>query len=84
VEKMSIRKKKDLYDFGDIKSITLMNMNKEDLLDVIQSLSTNIKAHKEREEVLRARLRKCYEYFEEQGLTDSEIINITKLDCELR
>ena len=37
-----------------------------------------------KEEVIRARLRKCYEYFEKQGLTDSEIINITKLDCELR
>ena len=81
---MSIRKKKELYDFGDIKPITLINMEKEDLLDIIQSLNTTIKAHKEREEVIRARLRKCYEYFEKQGLTNSEIINITKLDCELR
>lgn len=79
---MSIRKKKELYDFGDIKPITLINMEKEDLLDVIQMLSTNIKAHKEREEVIRARLKKCYEYFEKQGLTDSEIIKITQLDCE--
>lgn len=79
---MSIRKKKELYDFGDIKPITLINMEKEDLLDVIQMLSTNIKAHKEREEVIRARLKKCYEYFEKQGLTDSEIIKITQLYCE--
>ncbi len=81
---MSIRKKKKIYDFGDIKPITLINMEKEDLLDVIQSLNTNIKAHKEREEVIRARLTKCYEYFEKQGLSDEEIMNITKLDCELR
>lgn len=79
---MSIRKKKELYDFGDIKPITLINMEKEDLLDIIQELNTNIKAHKEREEVIRARLKKCYEYFEKKGLTDSEIIKITQLDCE--
>ncbi len=81
---MSIGKKKKIYDFGDIKPITLINMEKEDLLDVIQSLNINIKAHKEREEVIRARLTKCYEYFENQGLSDEEIMNITKLDCELR
>lgn len=63
---MSIRKKKELYDFGDIKPITLTNMEKEDLLDIIQELNTNIKAHKEREEVIRARLKKCYEYFEKK------------------
>ena len=79
---MNIRKKKELYDFGDIKPITLINMEKEDLLDIIQELNTNIKAHKEREEVIRARLKKCYEYFEKKGLTDSEIIKITQLDCE--
>ena len=79
---MSIRKKKELYDFNDIKPITLINMEKEDLLDIIQELNTNIKAHKEREEVIRARLKKCYEYFEKKGLTDSEIIKITQLDCE--
>ena len=79
---MSIRKKKELYDFGDIKPITLINMEKEDLLDIIQELNTNIKAHKEREEVIRARLKKGYEYFEKKGLTDSEIIKITQLDCE--
>ena len=79
---MSIRKKKELYDFGDIKPITLINMEKEDLLDIIQELNTNIKAHKEREEVIRARLKKCYEYFEKKGLTDSEIIKITQLYCE--
>lgn len=79
---MSIRKKKELYDFGDIKPITLINMEKEDLLDIIQELNTNIKAHKEREEVIRERLKKCYEYFEKKGLNDSEIIKITQLDCE--
>lgn len=79
---MSIRKKKELYDFGDIKPITLINMEKEDLLDVIQSLTTNIKAHTEREEVIRARLKKCYDYFTKQGLTDKEIIEITQLECE--
>lgn len=79
---MSIGKKKELYDFNDIKPITLINMNKEDLLDIIQMLNTNIKAHKQREDVIRARLEKCYKYFEKQGLTDQEIINITQLDCE--
>lgn len=79
---MSIRKKKELYDFNDIKPITLINMNKEDLLDIIQMLNTNINAHKQREDVIRARLEKCYKYFEKQGLTDKEIINITQLDCE--
>ena len=81
---MSIRKKKKIYDFGDTKPITLINMEKEDLVDVIQSLNTNIKAHKERESIIRARLTKCYEHFEKQGLSDEEIMNITKLDCELR
>ena len=79
---MSIRKKKELYDFNDIKPITLINMDKEDLLDIIQMLNTNIKVHKFREDVIRTRLEKCYKYFEKQGLTDEEIINITQLDCE--
>lgn len=83
---MSIRKKKNLYDFSEIclSSISLINLEKEDLLDVIHSLNTNIKAHKQREEVIRARLKKCYDYFTKIGLTDSEIIEITKLECELR
>lgn len=81
---MSVRKKKQLYDFEDYKPITLINADKEDLLDVIQSLTTNIKVHKEREAIIRARLKKCYDFFTKQGLSDNEIIEITRLDCEIR
>jgi len=83
---MSIKKKKKLYDFSEIclSPISLINLEKEDLLDIIHSLNTNIKAHKQREEVIRARLTKCYDYFTKIGLTDSEINKITKLGCELR
>lgn len=81
---MSINKKKTLYNFGEYDFNTLKNANKEALLDVISALNNNIQASKEREEILRARLRKCYEYFEKIGLNDDEIIKITKLDCEMR
>ena len=53
-------------------------------MDIISALNNNIEAHKQREEVIRARLKKCYDYLLQQGLTDSEIIEITKLECELR
>ena len=81
---MSFNKKKHTYTFDDVSVNTLSDMKKEDLFDYIYSLHTIIKGHKEREEVIRARLRKCYDYFKKQGLNDSEIIEITKLDCEIR
>lgn len=79
---MSINKKKNLYNFGEYSFITLKNANKEDLLDIISALNNNIQAHKERENVIRERLTKCYEYFEKQGLTNDEIVKIVQLDCE--
>ena len=79
---MSIRKKKELYDFGDIKPITLMNMSREDLLDVIQMQTNNYKSLKQRCDVIQARLLKCDEYLRKQGLTDKEINKIIELECE--
>ena len=83
---MSIRKKikNKEFNFGEYELPTLIGASRENLMDIISCLNNNIEAHKQREEVIRARLRKCYEYFEKQGLTDNEIIKITKLECEMR
>ena len=81
---MSIRKKKDLFNLGEYTIYTLQQLDKEELLEHISMLNNNIQAHKEREEVIRARLRKCYEYLTKQGLSYDEINNITKLECEMR
>ena len=83
---MSIRKKikNKEFNFGEYELPTLIGASREDLMEIISCLNNNIEAHKERENIIRARLTKCYEYFEKQGLTDKEIMNITKLDCELR
>jgi len=81
---MSIRKKikNKEYNFGEYELPTLIGASREDLMDIITCLNNNIEAHKQREETIRARLRKCYDYFTKQGLTDKEIIEITKLECE--
>ena len=83
---MSIRKKirEKQFNFGEYELPTLIGASREDLMDIISALNNNIEAHKQREEVIRARLKKCYDYLSQQGLTDSEIIEITKLECELR
>lgn len=79
---MSIRKKGNLFNLGEYTIYTLQQLDKEELLEHISMLNNNIQAHKEREEVIRARLKKCYEYFTKQGLDIKEQIKITQLDCE--
>ena len=83
---MSIRKKiqNKEFNFGEYELSTLIGASREDLMEIISCLNNNINAHKEREEIIRARLKKCYDYLSNKGLTDSEIIEITKLDCEIR
>lgn len=69
-------------NLGEYDFITLYNANKEDILELISSLNNNINAIKQNRDVIQSRLKKCYEYFEQIGLSDDEIVKITQLDCE--
>lgn len=79
---MNKKQKAKTYNLGEYSFETLDNLDREELFEHISALNNNLQASIQRENVIRARLQKCYEYFKKQGLNEKQINEIIILDCE--
>ena len=79
---MNKKQKAKTYNLGEYSFETLDNLDREGLFEHISALNNNLQASIQRENVIRARLQKCYEYFKKQGLNEKQINEIIILDCE--